>query len=143
MANTQLIPLSNRFVSIHQRIPAGTLLGIVPKPARTFVRTVLPFASFFTRIPDLNLRGAAHVNTAVRVGIETKIDKEFHIPIIFLRAQIRPMAIIVNHPIFDLPMHGEDLEILLALSGNLLGIPEFDVVMGILRAPSTEVLTIK
>ena len=53
------------------------------------------------------------------------------------------MAIVDNHPVLHLPMHGEDLEILLALGGNFLGILEFGVVMGILRAPATEVLTIK
>ena len=128
---------------MHQRVLSSAGSLVVPQATRPLVSTVLPLASFFTRVPDLNLGGAAHIDTTIRVGIEAEIDKEFHIPIIFLRAQIRPMAIVDNHPIFNLPMHGKDLEILLALSGNLLGIPELDVVMGILRAPATEVLTLK
>ncbi len=115
---------------------------VVPQATRSLVRTVLPFASFFPRVPDLHLGGSAQINPTIRPGIEAEVDHEFHITIVLDRAKIRPMAIIVNHPVFDLPVRGKHLTVLLALGRNFLGIPELDVVMGVLRPPTTEILTV-
>ena len=138
--NVKGIPLAERFVSKHERIAArGAGGAVVPKTARTLVSADLPFAAFLGGVPNLHLRHAAQVNTAVGLGDRLVIHVQLKVAIVFHGAEVQALAIIDENTVF----HGSVLFDVFKALGLLFGegvFAERHPLFGVLRSEAPPAL---
>jgi len=88
------VPLTKRSVSQHHRVFASGTWTVVPKTTGSLVGIDVPFATLFGVIPDLDLRVAAQVNSAVSLCYGFVVDQEFDVSIILIGREVHPMTIV-------------------------------------------------
>src|SRR6185369_1625754 len=97
--NAKAVPFANRFVS--QLEWATGILLVVVKTAGALTFGV---GSFVRWIPNLNLRSAAQINSAVALFRNLPIDIHFKIAVILGRRETAALAVENDFAILDLPM---------------------------------------
>ncbi len=112
LPDAQVVPFAEGFIGQHQGIFARCAGAVVPQAAGAFVGAQIPFAAGFRVIPDLDLRCAAQVNAAVRLGYGLVIDEQFDVAVIFFGGGVGALAIVDQDAVFDLPVFLEGLLVL-------------------------------
>ena len=139
------VPLTKRSVSQHHRVFAGGTLTVVPKPTGSLVGIDVPFAALFGVIPDLNLRVAAQVNSAVSLRYGFVVDHEFDVSIILIGREVHPMTIVDQLAFIHTPVLADILQILLSLCLPILfghG-PEFSGIEVSHSMPTLEIFSVE
>jgi len=109
LQDTKTVPLPERPVSMDRGPIARRVGAVVVETAGTLFRMarVTMFATLFRRVPDLHLRRATQIDTAVRLGDRLVFETKIHIPIPTRRRGVGSFAIVHQLPILNCPMVNE------------------------------------
>ncbi len=103
--NVKGIPFTERLVCVNQWIsPWRSGLSVVPQTARSLVGSKFPFSGFFRGVPNLDLRNAAQINSAVRSWNRFVVDHKLEVSIVFFSREIKPFTIVNQDTVFNSPM---------------------------------------
>ena len=91
--DAKTVPLAKRLVRQHKWILAGSTFAVIPQAAGTFVRTDIKLG-LLGAVPNLHLGYAAQINPTVGLGYRLVVNKELKVAVVFLGAQVEPMAIV-------------------------------------------------
>ena len=100
----QVVPLAERLVGQHERVPARGVESIVEEPARALVRPAAAAGPAFGGIPDLDLRRATEIDSTIALGDRLVVDQELDIAEFLVGREVGAIAIVHQLAVRDAPM---------------------------------------